>query len=84
MLERMRRTRFGWGQGDLRRLYRGYGFAVIEGARHIVIRHPEYPDLNTTVARHDDLDPAYARTAILLIDELVRRRAGAGGGESAR
>jgi hypothetical protein len=36
LLERMRRTRFGWGQDDFRRLYRAYGFEVIEGKRHIV------------------------------------------------
>ena len=72
----MRQTRFGWGQDDFRRLYRAYGFEVIEGGRHIVARHPEFPDLNTTVARHDELDPAYARTAVRLIDELLRRKAG--------
>ena len=77
----MRQTRFGWGQDDFRRLYRGYGFEVTEGARHIVVRHPEFPDLNTTVARHNDLDPAYARTAVRLIDELLRRRAAPTEGE---
>lgn len=77
----MRLPRFGWGQDDFRRLYRGYGFDVTEGARHIVVRHPEFPDLNTTVARHNDLDPAYARTAVRLIDELLRRRGGTAEGE---
>ncbi len=70
----MRKTRFGWGQDDFRRLYRAYGFEVIEGARHIVVRYPDYPDLITTIARHDDLDPAYARTAVRLIEELLRRK----------
>lgn len=74
LLERMRRTRFGWGQDDFRHLYRAYGFEVIEGVRHIVVRHPDHPDLNTTVARHEELDPAYARTAVRLIEELLRRR----------
>jgi hypothetical protein len=69
LLERMREARFGWGQDDFRRLYRAYGFEVVEGARHIVVRHPEYPD------------PAYARTAVRLVDESLRRRGGAGGGE---
>ncbi len=76
LLERMRQTRFGWGQDAFRRLYRAYGFEVIEGGRHIVVRHPEFPDLNTIVTRHDELDPAYARTAVRLIDELLRRKAG--------
>jgi len=74
LLARVRRTPFGWSQDDLRRLYLAYGFEVRQGARHMVIRHPDHPDLATTVARHDELPPAYARTAIRLIDELLRHR----------
>lgn len=74
LLERVRRTPFGWSQEDLRRLYLAHGFQVRQGARHLVVRHPEHPDLVTTVARHDDLAPAYARTAVRLIDEVLRRR----------
>lgn len=75
LLTRMRQTPFGWGQHDFRRLYRAYGFEVIEGRRHIVVRHPEHPDLNTTVARHQELAPAYARTAVRLLEALLRRTA---------
>ena len=73
LLRRMQQTPFGWGQEDFRRLYRAYGFEVIEGKRHIVVRHPDHPDLNTTVARHQELPPVYARTAVRLIEELLRR-----------
>ena len=62
------------GADDLRRLYRAYGFEVREGTRHLVVRHPEHHDLVTTVARHDELPPAYARTAVRLIEEVIRRR----------
>ena len=74
LLARIRRTPFGWGQDDLRRLYLAYGFELREGARHLVVRHPDHCDLVTTVARHSELPPAYARTAIRLIEELIRRR----------
>lgn len=74
LLARMRRTPFGWGQDDLRRLYLAFDFEVREGARHLVVRHPEHLDLVTTVARHDELPPAYARTAVRLIEEVIRRR----------
>ncbi len=77
----MQRTPFGWGQEDFRRLYRAYGFEVIEGKRHIVVRHPQHPDLNTTVARHQELAPIYARTAVRLIEELLRRIANRGSEE---
>ncbi|MGH6689644.1 MAG: hypothetical protein ACREF4_03060 [Gammaproteobacteria bacterium] len=40
----------------------------------MVVRHPDQPDLITTVARHDQLPPAYARAAVRLIEELLRRR----------
>ena len=74
MARRTSRSRRAWTSRTM--LYRAYGFEVIEGGRHIVVRHPEFPDLNTTVARHNELDPAYARTAVRLIDELLRRKAG--------
>lgn len=73
LLGRMQQTPSGWGQEDFRRLYRAYGFDVIEGKRHIVIRHPDHPDFHTTVARHQELPPVYARTAVRLIAELLRR-----------
>jgi hypothetical protein len=81
LLTRMRQTPFGWGQDDFRRLYRAYGFDVIEGRRHIVVRHPHHPDLTTTVARHQELPPAYARTALRLISELRRRTTSQGAQE---
>ena len=74
LLERLRRTPFGWGPDDLRRLYVAYGFQVREGARHLVVRHPEHSDLMTTLARHNELPPAYARTAVRLIEEVIRRQ----------
>jgi hypothetical protein len=74
LLDRMRRTPFGWSQDDLRRLYEAYGFEVRQGARHLVVRHHEQRDLVTTVARHDERPPAYARTAVRPIEEVMRRR----------
>jgi len=84
LLKRMQQTPFGWGQEDFRRLYRAYGFEVIEGKRHIVVRHPDYPDLHTTVARHHELPPVYARTAVRLIEELLRRIAKRGSEEGGK
>ncbi len=81
LLQRMQQTPFGWRQGDFRRLYLTYGFEVIEGKRPIVVRHPDHPDLSTTVARHQKLAPVYARTAVRLIAELLQRRAKQGAQE---
>jgi hypothetical protein len=52
--------------------------------RHIVVRHPDHPDLHTTVARHQELAPAYARTAVRLVTELLRRTVKPGSKEKSK
>jgi hypothetical protein len=74
ILERMRRTKFGWGQCDFERLLTHFGFAYREG-RDRVYYHPKYRQLLMLVARHGELKPAYARQAVKLIDELKRLEA---------
>ena len=77
LLEQMRRTRSGWGQDDVDRLYRSFGFQEITRPRapHRVYVHPEFPDLRATVGRHSSLAKGYATTAVRLIDTLVARQA---------
>ena len=77
LLEQMRRTRSGWGENDLDRLYRSFGFREITRPRapHRVYVHPEFSDLRATVGRHSSLAKGYATTAVRLIDTLVARQA---------
>lgn len=81
LLERMRRTRSGWGEDDLDRLYRSFGFREITRPRapHRVYVHPDYPDLRATVARKRSLAKGYATTAVRIIDKLLARRRAEGG-----
>lgn len=72
LLERMKATKSGWGQKDMDALYRGFGFVMEEGGSHRKYYHPKYPQLWTMVARHNDLAPGYAQTAIKLIAQLER------------
>lgn len=73
LLEDMRNTKSGWGPGDLERLYLGFGFTKEEGGGHTKYKHKLLPaDVYATVARHRDLAPGYAQTAVKLIDELER------------
>lgn len=46
LLERMRRTCSGWGEDDMDRLYRSFGFREITRSRapHRVYVHPDYPE----------------------------------------
>jgi hypothetical protein len=79
--ERMRRTRSGWGEDDMDRLYRSFGFREITRSRapHRVYVHPDYPDLRATVARKSSLPKGYATTAVRLIDKLLERQKAKGG-----
>jgi hypothetical protein len=81
LLERMRRTRSGWGEDDMDRLYRSFGFREITRSRapHRVYVYPDYPDLRATVARKSSLPKGYATTAVRLIDKLLERQKAKGG-----
>lgn len=76
LLEQMRRRRSGWGEDDLDRLYRSFGFREITRPRapHRVYVHPDYPDLHASVGRHRSLAKGYATTAVRLIDTLLARQ----------
>jgi hypothetical protein len=78
LLERMRRTRSGWGEKELDRLYRSFDFREITRPRapHRIYVHPDYPDLRATVARKKSLPKGYATTAVRLIDKLKEREKG--------
>ena len=77
LLEQMRRRRSDWGEDDLDRLYRSFGFREITRARapHRVYVHPGFPDLRATVGRQRSLAKGYATTAVHLIDSLRARQA---------
>lgn len=78
LLERMRRTRSGWSEDDLDKLYRSFGFREITRPRapHRVYIHPDYSDLRATVARKKSLPKGYATTAVRIIDKLLSRQRG--------
>lgn len=69
----MRRSKAGWKQSDLDRLYIGFGFDRVQGAKHTLYAHPEYGDLRTTVTRSRELPIGYIVEAIRLIDQARRR-----------
>lgn len=70
LLRRMQQTKEGWGWSDLNTIYTGYGFAKDDDGPHTVYIHPEFCELRATVARHKQLHPAYASTAVKLIRRL--------------
>ena len=70
LLEKMRRTKTGFGQDDFRTLYKGFGFEEVQGGNHAKYYHPKY-DLTATVGRHNQLATGYAASAVKLIDQLL-------------
>lgn len=80
LYQRMRRTKAGWKPSDLDRLYRGFGFEVREGAKHILYIHREFPNLRATVTRSRSLAVGYIEHALELIATLKEERGGMGDG----
>lgn len=73
LLERMRRSKAGWHERDLRELYEGFGFVRVEGSNHILYKHPVYSDLRATVSRSSHLKVGYFATAVRNVDRLLER-----------
>ena len=80
LYQRMRRTKAGWRPSDLDRLYRGFGFEVVQGAKHTLYIHPEFPNLRATVTRSRSLAVGYIEHALQLIATLKEERGGMGDG----
>ena len=74
LLEQMRRRWGGWGEDDLDRLYRSFGFREITRPRapHRVYVHPDYPDLHATVGRHRSLAHRFRITLTYCPDATFR------------
>lgn len=64
LLERMLRSKAGWHPKDLEELYTSFGFEFRDKGGHRVYKHPRYPPLYATVARHRELPVGYVQTAI--------------------
>ena len=70
LLERMRASKAGWRDTDLRKLYLGLGFQLKEGGKHCVYIHPKYPELRATVTRSRFLAKGYITHALNLAERL--------------
>ena len=72
LYERMKRSPKGdWGQVELGRLLRGYGFVEREGGSHRLYSHPKLPKVRLTIARHNDLAIGYVTQAVRAVDRLL-------------
>jgi hypothetical protein len=74
LLESMRQSKANWKRKDLNYLYQGFGFEIIHGKKHDIVKHPEFSELRTTLPRHNYLAKGYVEYAIKLIDKLLELR----------
>lgn len=71
LLERMRQSKAGWRRADLDKLYSGFGFEILRGKKHDIVRHPKYAQLRTVLPRHTYLAKGYVDYAVKLVDRLL-------------
>lgn len=71
LLKRMRQSKADWKRSDLDALFTGFNFVIIHGSKHDIVKHPDYPDLRTTLPRHTTLARGYVEYAVKLIDRLL-------------
>ena len=77
IFEKMKQTQANWHPHDFQTLYLGYGYKMIEGKKHHIFIHPDFPQLEkATIPRHnEELSKAYARDAVENIETLLRLKA---------
>ena len=76
LLEQMRISKANWKAVDIARLYEGFGFIITHGANHDKIKHPDFPELRTTLPRHREIAKVYVEIAVKLIDQLLEMKIG--------
>jgi len=74
LLSRMRRSKSGYGESQLRKLYEGFGFIGRDKGDHVFYYHPDYPRVRGLVPRHRHLRDYVVSDAIDAIDELLALR----------
>lgn len=74
ILEKMKRTQANWRPHHFHTLYLGFGFKLIEGKKHDIFIHPDFPQLEkATIPRHaEELSKGYARDAMKNIEILLK------------
>ena len=69
-------TPSNWKRADLDKLYEGFGFIISHGANHDIVKHPDFPQLRTTLPRHRELAKGYVEYAVKLVDGLLELQHG--------
>ena len=72
-LQRARNNPKGWHFEELKSLYETFGFEVHSAkGSHYIAKHPKLNTRPTFVKHSGELPPSYVRTAVQVIEELLR------------
>lgn len=74
LLERAKAAPGGWNRDDLIELYKEFGFYIEIGSKHDLAKHAKLLDgKKATITRSSgDLHPDYVRTAVDLIEKVLK------------
>jgi hypothetical protein len=76
LLIRMQASKADWSVADALTVYRWAGFTVREGAKHVVVQHPEFPWLVATITRSSPLATGYIQALLELVARVEECRKG--------
>lgn len=70
LLDQARNCTAQWQKQKLERLYTSFGFVIKNGSKHDIVKHPDFPQLRSTLPRHNVVNRVYVAQAVSLIEKL--------------
>jgi hypothetical protein len=72
LLQKARDSKAGWVRSDIDKLYKAFGFIILSGNKHDIVKHEANPSLRATLTRSSgELHKDYIRHAVKMIEELL-------------
>jgi predicted RNA binding protein YcfA (HicA-like mRNA interferase family) len=72
LLESMKVSQNNWKTRDILSLYEGFGFIITHGKSHDIVKHPDHPEIRTTIPRHNEIAKYYIKEAIELVEKVKK------------
>jgi hypothetical protein len=77
LLQRARNSKAGWLRSDIDKLYKAFGFIILKGRKHDIVKHEAFPSLRATLTRSSgELHKDYVRHAVKMIEQLMELEGG--------
>lgn len=72
LFQRAKNSPYGWSRSQLDQLYKCFGFIIIKGSKHDIVKHLDLPSSEkaTLTRSSGEIHPDYIRRAVELIEML--------------